>query len=136
MPLLGVLTLALPPTLQQLLQLIELIRSRFDDFSDQEQALDRRSMLVAAFGSVAFSIGLATRLLCSRLLLAAALSSVTLWRPSDPIPMLLGDRDENDDEDGDDTPEPDDEKLMGSRSFRRSAGRHVLDLLMTRGCTW
>lgn len=86
----------LPPTPQQIDDLIDRIRNSIEKLESEEEAFERKSTLVVTVGGVVMSIGLAGWLISSRVLLAAALSTMSLWRTIDPIPVLLGGSREND----------------------------------------
>ena len=79
-----------PLSIEQFDRPMERIRSAAEALGEQEESERQCVTLVVAVGGVVFSIGFAAWLLSSRLLMAAALSTLSLWRPLDPIPVLLG----------------------------------------------
>jgi len=84
----------------QLHDAIELLRSGMDELESQAAARQNLVLAITTATGATFSIGAALWLLQSRLLLATALAAMPLWRPIDPLPILIfGDKrpDEGDD---------------------------------------
>ena len=75
--------------------------------------------MVTTVGGITLAVGFAHWLLGSRLLLAAALSSFSLWHPVDPVPVLAGRSDDEDDEDDDPAAN---EPNAGAKGRFRAAG--------------
>ncbi|MFK7996455.1 MAG: VCBS domain-containing protein, partial [Granulosicoccus sp.] len=97
------------PTSEQMMKIIDQIRASFDEMQDQERDAERMMSLLVSFGTVTLSVSFAVWLLASRILLAAAFLTSSLWRTVDPVPVLLGGRDKEEEEDEvDDDNGPDD----------------------------
>ncbi|MFK8081494.1 MAG: VCBS domain-containing protein, partial [Granulosicoccus sp.] len=92
-------TWSFTPTPDQMMEIMQQIRNSFDELQDQERDDERTMSLVLSFGTVTLSIGVAAWLLASRIMLAVALSTASLWRTVDPVPVLLGGRDHEEDDD-------------------------------------
>ena len=78
------------PSPVRLLELLEELRSAIEELDDRELGGERTLTVVTSVGGITLAVGFAYWLLGSRLLLAAALSSVSLWQPIDPVPVLSG----------------------------------------------
>ena len=78
------------PSPVRLLELLDELRSAIEEFDARELGGERTLTVVTTVGGITLAVGFAHWLLGSRLLLAAALSSVSLWQPIDPVPVLSG----------------------------------------------
>ena len=86
------------PSPERLLELLDRLRTAIEESDSRELDGERVLSVVTTVGGITLAVGFAHWLLGSRLLLAATLSSLSLWRPIDPVPLLLArrSRDEGD----------------------------------------
>ena len=77
------------PASVTLLDAIEKLSHSMDATKSQASADQQFVITVTTFAGVTFSVGAALWLLQSRLLLAAALAALPLWRSIDPVPVLI-----------------------------------------------
>ncbi len=77
------------PRLPTWLDAVEWVRRDLDALGDQAEANERLIATVTTVASLSISVGAAFWLLQSRLLLAVALAALPLWRPLDPVPILV-----------------------------------------------
>ena len=78
------------PLSTQLREAIEAMVRELDEREAGREGRERMAGMVVAVGGVTLSVGAALWLVQSRLLLAAALAAMPLWRPFDPVPILIG----------------------------------------------
>ena len=110
----------LPP---RWLEAAEWIRRDLDALGDQIEANERLITSITTVASVSISVGAAFWLLQSRLLIAAALAALPLWRPLDPVPILIA----NSSREGRRSDTPDSESPGSSGLFGRDQPWHDTD---------
>ena len=90
-------------------QLYEAIERMGRELDEREAGLEARAHavnIVVVAGGVTLSVGAAAWLVQSRLLLAAALAAMPLWRGFDPVPILIGGATRRDEDREDEHDEP------------------------------
>ena len=73
----------------ELLDAIEVLTRDMDESQSKAMAERQFKLIITTAAGATFSVGAALWLLQSRLLLAAALAAMPLWRSFDPIPVLI-----------------------------------------------